>query len=581
MKEFIQSLNKEQFEAITSPDSILLTAIPGSGKTRSLINKVIFEYDENDNRFIVAITYTRRAANEIEDRIQEQLGFMPSNIWIGTIHKFCLEFIVRGYGSYSNYFSKNFQIISEPDQKKIKQELRKKYNISDPYLSIDFTLDIKGNPNEKKYINLVNDYYQALFSMSKIDFNYILYESYRLLNIHPHIRKQISTLISYLCIDEYQDTQELQYQILGILSDSNDQIRVFITGDSNQAIYEGIGGVTKNANELELIFNRKFNEKHLSGCYRSNQAIIDFYQNFAISKMEMVSKTDKWLSPVVKIESDNTKNEVFNKIYKIIEESIKLGYKESDIAIVAPQWHQVYEISTEIKKRFPDLKLDAPDIVPLKKDEEGIIYKISKLLLTSFDYYNLNRIKQIAIEIIKQFKDEYGIEIDGTTLDFLNLVKSSQSSDSVGTEYLSNSLTELFYNLKLLDVFKIEIDSFVQGTKERIEEFKEQGLEDEKIYFEQSLRSKTGVVISSCHGVKGEEYAIVIAFALLEGYIPHWNDIINHKEVARQRSNKLLFVVCSRAKEQLYLFAENNRKNNKGNLYKTNEDLRRIQCLLK
>lgn len=574
MKEFMQSLSKEQFDAIVASGSVLLTAIPGSGKTRSLINKIIYEYDKDDGAYIIAITYTRRAASEIEDRIQENLGTMPSNIWIGTIHKFCLEFIVRGYGSYSSLFSKNFHIIGELDQEKIRTELRKKYNVPSPYIAIDYTLNVNGQPNEMVFRELVIEYNKKLIELNKIDFDNILYEAYSLLKKHPHIRQQLSKIIKLICIDEYQDTQELQYQILGLISNSNYGIKLFITGDSNQAIYEGIGGVIKSLKELNVIFGRKFKKRNLTGCYRSNQKIIDFYKKFAVSKMEMKSKTEIWRHPQISIIYDETKSQVFDRILDIIKQSLVEGYKESDIAVVAPQWYHLYEITAEIKKRFPNIKLDAPDIVPLKRDDDSIIFKLSKLLLTYFDYHNLFRIKQLASDIIKQFYVEYGINIDKSAVDFLNLIRKSQTAESIGTEFLKKSLISIFTRLDLINTFEKEIISFVDETKARVEKFKTQGVEDEKIYFEQSLRSKSGIVISSCHGIKGEEYAIVIAFALLEGYIPHWNDKINHEELARQRSKKLLFVIFSRAKEKLYIFAENDRLTHTGRLMLVNEDLK-------
>ena len=150
MDEFLQKLTPEQKYAIEINEDVLITAIPGSGKTRTLINKIIKSFDKNDNRIIIAITFTRRAANEIEDRLHEILGYLPKNIWIGTIHKFCLDFIVRGYGCYSQKFSSNFEILSEPDAEKIKGKLAKKYDLK-PYTPIDYTLNINGEPNEEIY----------------------------------------------------------------------------------------------------------------------------------------------------------------------------------------------------------------------------------------------------------------------------------------------------------------------------------------------------------------------------------------------------------------------------------------------
>lgn len=576
MKEYMQKLSDEQFKAVVHQGNVLVTAIPGSGKTRTLINRIIYKYIEEDKHIIIAITYTRRAGDEIEERIMGQLGVIPNNIWIGTIHKFCLEFIVRGYGSYSKFFSRNFQIISEADTGKLINELRDKYKIK-PFTEIDFSLDTFGNPNEKDNTPLVQEYFDTIIAMNKIDFNYILYESYRLLVENPIIALQLSILIKDICIDEYQDTQDLQYQILSLIAVHDKSIDMFIVGDSNQSIYEGIGGVVKTKKELDILFGKEFTELHLIGCYRSNQMIIDFYKEFAIDKYEMKSLTNEWENPEISIITNNSKKEVFNQIYEIVKKIIKDGYNENEIAIVAPQWYQLYEISTEMKKRMPDTKFDAPNLVPLKKDEDGIINKICRILLTNFDYYNLNRLKRKAYEILRQFDEEYGHVLNLSVMEFLNLIKKSQTKDSIGTEYLHNTLANLFDYLSLFELFKDEIDDFILGTKERIDRYQDIGLEDDKIYFEQSLRSKSGIVISTIHGIKGEEYAVVIAFALLEGYIPYWNDLFrNDKSIARVRSNKLLFVLCSRAKEKLYLFAENDRKTNSGNLYKPNLDLQRV-----
>ncbi|WP_167877452.1 UvrD-helicase domain-containing protein, partial [Klebsiella pneumoniae] len=94
-------LNPEQAAAVTEPSSIFLIACPGSGKTRTLTYKIAYELSRRtDKRMVVAITYTHRAADEIQERI-EDLGVDTSGLWIGTIHAFCLEWILKPYGIYS------------------------------------------------------------------------------------------------------------------------------------------------------------------------------------------------------------------------------------------------------------------------------------------------------------------------------------------------------------------------------------------------------------------------------------------------------------------------------------------------
>ena len=98
--------------------------------------------------------------------------------------------------------------------------------------------------------------------------------------------------------------------------------------------------------------------------------------------------------------------------------------------------------------------------------------------------------------------------------------------------------------------------------------------EDTVVALKSFFKESSGIVVNSCHGVKGEEYKTVIAFGLLKGYIPHWNDIINQPaQVGRDAESKMLYVIASRAKERLFLFAEDGRRTQVGNPYETSNML--------
>jgi len=143
----------------------------------------------------------------------------------------------------------------------------------------------------------------------------------------------------------------------------------------------------------------------------------------------------------------------------------------------------------------------------------------------------------------------------------------------------------IFKYLELYEKFVIEIESFISGTKERISTYTELGIEDDKLFFEQTLRSKKGLVVSTAHGIKGEEYKIVFCFGLLEGYIPHFSEIFStenedEEEEVRDNAKRLLFVISSRAKEKLFLYAENDKKTRRGAPYLVNEDVLEVYELL-
>lgn len=572
-KKILQKLSDRQFDAITAVGNILLVAIPGSGKTRTLTNKILYEFNENDVRNIIAITYTNRGADEMQDRILKQLGFIPDNIWIGTIHKFCLDFIIRKYSRFSKVLSKPFSIIGEDDSRKIKDELLDKYNLENDYY-IDYTFDIFGQIKEIRYKDYVNDYYSELLKNRMIDFNYILYEAYKMLNENELVAKQLSHIISLLCIDEYQDTQELQYQILSLIYKQRKDIKLFIVGDPNQAIYTSLGGVVKSREELEILFSTKFIQKNLDCCYRSHQDIIDFYHNFCLEDFDMKSGTTKYNNPQVEIITDITKNDLINKIKNIILELKRVGIPDNEICVLAPQWTFLYEFSNQLRKELPDLKFDAPNILPLKKDEESIIYKISKILLTKYSFANKSRVLFIVREVKKQLSDEFCINLSYDNFELLKVILECRSTDLKATDYLRTSLTDFFTKIDALNIFNEKIHDFILNTELRIELYKRFGLEDDKLSLERTLRSREGIVISTAHSVKGEEYQAVIAFGVLEGYIPHWNSI--YKNTAREDSKRLLFVISSRAKEKLFLIAEKGRTTKKGDEYLINKDLNEL-----
>lgn len=570
--KYLQKLNSNQLHVIQQTENVLLTAIPGSGKTRTLTNKILFEFEENEYKKIIAITYTNRAADEMNERIINQLGKVPDNIWIGTIHKFCLEFILRRYSSYSEFLSKPFCILGEQDDNKLKKGLLKKYNIS-AYEQIDYTLSPSGNPNEKKFYEYVKEYYFIQKKSRKINFDLILYESYKILKNNKNICINISALIKYLCVDEYQDTQELQYQILALIYKSTKKFKMFFVGDPNQAIYTGLGGVVKNKIEMEKIFCVTFKQYKLNDCYRSNQIIIDFYKKYALTNIEMKSATNLYNNPIIYKNINISKGLLIEEIEKIIINSINDGIEENDICIVAPQWILLYDLSSKLHQRMPNVKFDAPNIIPIKKDVENICYKLSELLLSNYSFNNKNTMLNKARDIIKQLEDEYCVNLSLDEYDLLKVIFTSKVENIKGTEYLKKSMINIFDKLNILSIFNSEVEKFIEDTQDNIRFYEKWGIEDSRLSFEKSLRSKEGIVISTIHGIKGDEFRVVIAFGLLEGYIPHWNSIYETK-TADEDSKKLMFVLCSRAKERLYLFAENDRYTKTNKLMEVNRDLK-------
>src|SRR5689334_14367392 len=124
----VDALNPEQVSAIRHEGNVFLIACPGSGKTRTLTYKVAYELSKitSNKKFVIAITYTHKAADEIHERI-ENLGVETSQLWIGTIHSFCLEWIIKPYFIYDESLKNGYRVIDPHDKEKLLESLCEPY----------------------------------------------------------------------------------------------------------------------------------------------------------------------------------------------------------------------------------------------------------------------------------------------------------------------------------------------------------------------------------------------------------------------------------------------------------------------
>ena len=206
----------------------------------------------------------------------------------------------------------------------------------------------------------------------------------------------------------------------------------------------------------------------------------------------------------------------------------------------------------------------------------NVFYLISKLLFTESGRKIYLR-KKIANEIIEILTEEYKIHLSDKIDNYkvLKIINSISESDENGVVYLQKAinsfLIELGIDLNLESRLQKAYEDFILMVKDRV---KNNHLSTDVDTFKQCFKEKEGVVINTFHGVKGEEYTTVIAFGILNGYIPHWNTIIKKSHDYREsETKKLLYVVCSRAKKKLYLFSEQGRTTKKGALLTSTDEI--------
>jgi DNA helicase-2/ATP-dependent DNA helicase PcrA len=573
-----EDINSEQESAILERENVLLIACPGSGKTRTLTYKVAYELSKlrSKKKYIIAITYTHRAADEIKERI-ENMGVDTSQLWIGTIHAFCSEWILKPYQSYEEDLKCGYRVINSHDTEELLFQLCAPY--SDKRISpYDCTYIIKSDgyllsckdANKHTYVDdILQEYWRILNENRQIDFQMMLYYSYKLLTENRFISKVLSKVFSYILLDEYQDTSEIQYLILSeIIKSSGQTLRAFIVGDPNQAIYTNLGGYAIKLGELERLTESKFHEFNLSSNYRSSEIIINYFDHYKTYANSIVSMgKNKAYQSDISYNKNVDRELLVEEIVRLILYNIETkGVSQNEICIIAPQWVHLASLTRNLMIKLPDYSFDGPGMAPFSRDIDNFFYKLIRIVLTepSPSLY-VSRLRWSS-EILKEL-DLLNIDISRLSPKiFLKKCNEIEINEGEGLPFLKKFIDELFDALKIdinsYEHLKEHYASFFKSSQDRIAKLVKEGF----VYisttdnFRKMFKQRHGITVSTIHGVKGAEFDAVIAFALLEDYVPHFSD-----QNKADSANKLLYVICSRAKKNLHLISERGRLKNFGN----------------
>ncbi|MEX2437618.1 MAG: ATP-dependent helicase, partial [Candidatus Paceibacterota bacterium] len=431
--------------------------------------------------------------------------------------------------------------------------------------------------------SLLMEYHKILKSDRLIDYDLLLYYSHELLSENPSIPKILSNLFELICVDEYQDTQDLLYAIIStIVKAGEGNSSLFLVGDVDQAIYQSLGGVAKSLDEIKIeIDNLPIEELTLSGNYRSNQRIIDFYRNFQNEDIEITAiGKNAAESGIITFNDSISKSHLVDEISRLIQLSLNKGISENEICVLVPQWWLITSIARKLKASLPDVNFDASGLAPMSRNRENIWYKLSRLLLTQPQPKIYSLRYRWANEIIELFRSHIKSDLKKpyeSERNLLRLLNSIESEKREGMDYLNDCFDQFIREVGIdLSIYpKLETDrkTYFENVKSRLED-PDYNVPSDIESFKSFYREMTGVVINTCVGVKGEEFETVISFGLLNGYIPHWNEIFNGDPVEAAR--KLLYVICSRAKNNLHLISEYGRTTRRGDSLTITPELEKV-----
>lgn len=569
-------LNAEQVAAVEEPGNVFLTACPGSGKTRTLTYRIARELSllTSSRQRVVAITYTHRAAEEIQDRI-EQLGVDSSRLWIGTIHAFCLEWILKPYGIYHPLLRNGFRVIDPQARDDLLDRLCAARGVAElsrweceHYVT---TTSIKYPRSEAwlaEHVDAVMAAYHAHLKAERlIDFEQMLKFAYQLVSRGAAIARILSRIFACILVDEYQDTKEIQYGILAaILKAGSGETRAFIVGDPNQAILASLGGHAMDATEFGALAGVTFVEKDLSRNYRSSRRIVDYFgqYNELTTTIEAAGKHKDFPS-LITLDTTTHRDGLEAELIRLIRHSIEIEkISPNEVCVVAPQWLPLASMTRGLIAALPEYKFNGPGSIPFARSPDNFWYKVSRIVLTEPHPRLFVRRVRWAREVLAELANAGASVQHLTRRGFLKLCNGVQIDESDGLTYLRRFFDALLETLDLsLDHYpglKEHHDAFFEASAKRLALVVKEGgtALSELAAFRRAFAERSGITVSSIHGVKGLEFDTVIAYCLLEEMVPHFREQDGHRS-----ATKLLYVIGSRARKHLHLISEQGRQNKK------------------
>lgn len=587
-------LNDRQKEAVMHIDGpCLVIAGAGSGKTKVLTTRIAHLIESGIPDYnILAITFTNKAAKEMRERLNL---LVPDNrVFVGTFHSFGLKIIRENLEHLG--MNKNFTILDSDDVLSLIKKIMKEHNIDPkeviPYyvrskisfikneLLVESELDKYFNTYvDGKVVEVYKEYDNVLRRNNSVDFDDLLALPVNLFRNNKDVLDKYQEHYKYILIDEYQDTNEVQYKMSKLIGSKYQNI--FVVGDANQSIYSFRGANFRNILNFEKDY-KEANVIALEQNYRSTKNILDaansvIKNNKERKDMELFSELGEGVK-VKYLRSYDEKHEI-TLIADEIKRLMQSGYKYSDVAIfyrTNAQSRNVEEVM--LKNNFPYKVFGSFYFYNRKEIKDLLCYL--RLINNTNDDISLRRIINVpkrkignkSVEDLEKYAERLNTSMfdaidSGKELDFKNLIRELQN------DALNMSLTELVDDVLDKSGMKHELE--VEKTLdselrlENLMEFKSitasfeartgsvnlgDFLDEISLVADISEHEENDDVITlmTLHSAKGLEFPIVFITGMEEGIFPHSNAFMEGEE-GIEEERRLCYVGFTRAREKLYL----------------------------
>ncbi len=628
MMKIYDSLNDKQKEAVFYSDGpLLILAGAGSGKTRVLTHRVAYLiHEKNVNPYnIMAITFTNKAAREMRDRINRLIGHGAEAVWVSTFHSACVR-ILRRYIDRIGY-NNNFTIYDSDDQKTAIKAACKKLQVDTKFIkeraimsAISMAKNNMITPEEyrnsaddirTKIISKVYEEYQSrLKKNNALDFDDLLVKTIELFKSDKEVLMAYQDRLQYIMVDEYQDTNKVQFEFIKLLADKYKNICV--VGDDDQSIYKFRGADISNILNFEQIFTGTKVIK-LEQNYRSTKNVLEAANQVIAhnySRKQKTLWTEREAGDLVEFRQlDNEYHEaefIVNSIKDLIDEN---RYDYKDIACLYRTNAQSRVIEEALlKENIPYKIIGGQNFYQRKEIKDLIAYL--KTISNGDDDFSVRRIINVpkrgigaaTIEKVQKYADDnnmsfyqaledkkcrisLGSRAEGKVNSFVYFIqrmKAELEYDSI-SDLMENILSETGYE----DELKMEDTDEANARLENINEFfnkivdyedkcKQAGKENNLDEFLEEIalvadidnfdENENYVVLMTVHSAKGLEFPKVFLCGMEDGLFPSKMTLLSDDKSEIEEERRLCYVAITRAMDSITMTSAK-RRMMRGDLY--------------
>jgi DNA helicase-2/ATP-dependent DNA helicase PcrA len=609
--DLLDGLNDVQRVAVLATDGpTLIVAGAGSGKTRVLTHRIAHLVKDKGVHptSILAITFTNKAAREMQERLRLLVGPVVKAMWVSTFHSACVR-ILRRSGARLGYRS-TFTIYDEADAERLMREVCRQLDYDPKRLApramrnaVSSAKDVLLGPEEfadkafgwfdKKVAEAYRLYQRRLVESNAVDFDDLIMQTVRLFREHPDVLAEYQARFRYVLVDEFQDTNVAQYELLKLVCHAHRNLSV--VGDGDQSIYAFRGATVRNILDFEADYPDA-KVILLEQNYRSTQTILEAANAVIANNLERKPKS-LWTAigsghPIVRYQAENEHDEaafVAQEVERLSDQGV--GYGQVVVFYRTNAQSRVLE-EVFVKAGLPYKVVGGVKFYDRREVKDLLAYL--RAVVNPLDTVSLRRVLNVprrgigetSERAVDRFAEEEGIplgealrragEIPGlgarqarSAGDFVAILDELQAGVAEGRSVsvlvqdawtVSGLMRELEADTSIEGQGRVENVRELQSVAEEYELREPEGglggfLESIALVTDadEVESGASSVTLMTLHTAKGLEYPVVFIVGLEENVFPHIRSIGEPRDLEEER--RLAYVGITRARERLYLLS--------------------------